>query len=85
MNINLRNFHVPVAWLALTNIIFVLAFVPLIRKGLFPCLEKFNINLSNAGKISIGRCVKETYFVCNDITAIITGSCVLPYMNIFVI
>ena len=54
MSIALGDFSVPVAWLGLANVMFVLVLVPLIRSGLFPCLEKYKILLTNAGKMSIG-------------------------------
>jgi len=63
MKINLRSFRVPVAWLSLTNIIFVLVFVPIIRNGLIPCLKNLNINLTNAGKIMIGMFIASLALV----------------------
>ena len=45
---------VPVAWLALTNIISVLIFLPIISRVLYPCLEKCNIKVSYVARMMIG-------------------------------
>ena len=61
MNINVtmavgksKPFPVPVAWLALTNIISVLIFLPIISRVLYPCLEKCSIKVSYVARMMIG-------------------------------
>lgn len=62
MNISMNNgWAIPVAWLALTNVIFVLVFVPVIHKGLFPWLEKRKIRLPAIAKILIGKYTATAY------------------------
>eukprot|EP00794_Sanderia_malayensis_P013920 gene13920-15372_t len=54
MDVNYGSWHMPAAWLALTNNITVLIFVPIFDRLLYPCLAKYNIKIPYVVRMMIG-------------------------------